>query len=91
MELDWNRLANIEAYAVLLIRTEGESESTWVQGRIVNITNDEVVATTERHRGGKISARFQLPRATSAKIYSMNIRGEGAGLEGHIELVQRSP
>ena len=64
VELDWNRLANIEAYAVLLMRTEGESESTWVQGRIVNITNREVVATTERHRGGKISARFQLPRAS---------------------------
>ena len=91
VELDWNRLANIEAYAVLLMRTEGESESTWVQGRIVNITNREVVATTERHRGGKISARFQLPRATSAKIYAMEVRGEGAGLEGHIELVQRSP
>ena len=88
VELDWNRLANIEAYAVLLMRTEGESESTWVQGRIVN---REVVATTERHRGGKISARFQLPRATSAKIYAMEVRGEGAGLEGYIELVQRSP
>ena len=24
VELDWNRLANIEAYAVLLMRTEGE-------------------------------------------------------------------
>ena len=91
VELDWNHLVNIEAYAVLLMRTEGESESTWVQGRIVNITNREVVATTERHRGGKISARFQLPRATSAKIYAMEVRGEGAGLEGHIELVQRSP
>ena len=87
VELDWNRLVNVEAYAILRVRTEGESESTWVQGRIVNITNREVVATTERHRGGKISVRFELPRATSVKIYSMEVRGEGAGLEGHIELV----
>ena len=91
VELDWNRLVNVEAYAVLRVRTEGESESTWVQGRIVNITNREVVATTERHRGGKISVRFQLPRATSVKIYSMEVRGEGAGLEGHIELVSTTP
>ena len=91
VELDWNRLVNIEAYAVLRMRTEGESEFTWVQGRILNITNREVVATTERHRGSKISVRFQLPRATGAKIYSMQIRGEGAGLEGHIELVPTTP
>ena len=91
MELDWNRLVNIEAYAVLRMRTEGKSESAWVQGRIVNITNREVVATTERHRGGKISVRFQLPRATSAKIYSIEVRGKGAGLEGHIELVSTMP
>ena len=91
VELDWNRLVNIEAYAVLQMRTEGKSESAWVQGRIVNITNREVVATTERHRGGKISVRFQLPRATSAKIYSIEVRGKGAGLEGHIELVSPTP
>ena len=91
VELDWNHLVNVEAYAVLRMRTEGESASTWVQGRIVNITNREVVATTERHRGSKISLRFQLPRATSAKIYSMEVRGEGAGLEGHIELVPNAP
>ena len=76
---------------MLRMRTEGESASTWAQGRIVNITNREVVATTERHRGSKISLRFQLPRATSAKIYSMEVRGEGAGLEGHIELVPNAP
>ena len=87
VELDWKRLANVGAFAVLYMRTEGDSVSKWVQGRIVNITNSEVVATTEQHRGAKISVRFQLPRATSAKIYSMQIRGEGAGLEGHIELV----
>lgn len=91
MELDWNRLANVEAYAVLRMRTEGELASTWVQGRIVNITNNEVVATTEQYRGGKISVRFQLPRATSTKIYAMQVRGEGAGLEGHIELVPKAP
>ena len=91
VELDWNRLVNVEAYAVLRMRTEGESESTWVQGRIVNITNHEVVATTELHRGSTISVRFQLPRATSVKIYSMEVRGEGAGLEGHIELVPTTP
>ena len=91
VELDWNRLVNVDAYAVLQMRTEGESESTWVQGRVVNITNHEVVAVTERHRGNKISMRFQLPRATSAKIYSMEVRGEGAGLEGHIELIPTTP
>ena len=91
VELDWNRLANVEAFAVLHIRTEGDSVSQWVQGRIKNITNSEVVATTEQHRGSKITVRFQLPRASSAKIYAMQIRGEGAGLEGHIELVPNAP
>ena len=65
VELDWNRLADLEAYAVLRMRTEGESASTWVQARIVNVTNGrEVVATTDRHSGGLISVRLQLPRAT---------------------------
>ena len=91
VELDWKRLANVEAFVVLHMRTEGDPAPKWVQGRIVNVTNSEVVATTEQHRGGKISLRFQLPRATSAKIYSMQIRGEGAGLEGHIELVPNEP
>ena len=81
VELDWNRLVDLEAYAVLRMRTEGDSTSAWVQARIVNITNGrEVVATTDRHTGGMISVRLQLPRATSAKIYSMQIRGAGAGL-----------
>ena len=57
----------------------------------MNITNHEVVATTGRHRSGKTSVRFQLPRATSAKIYSLEIRGKAAGLEGHIELVRNAP
>ena len=92
VELDWNRLADVEVYAVLRMRTEGEPASTWVQARIVNITNTrEVVTTTDRHRGGVISFRLQLPRATGAKIYSMEVRGEGAGLEGTIELLRTTP
>ena len=92
VELDWNRLVDVEAYAVLRMRTEGESTSTWVQARIVNITGGrEVVATTERHRGGMISVRSQLPRASGVKIYSMEVRGEGAGLEGNIELLPTMP
>ena len=91
VELDWDRLVNLEAYAVLKMRTEGEASSAWVQARIVNITSSEIVATTERHKGGMISVRLQLPRATGAKIYSMQVRGEGAGLEGNIELLSITP
>ena len=92
VELDWNRLADLEVYAVLRMRTEGESASTWVQARIVNITNArEVVATTDRHRGSVVSVRFRLPRAPGVKIYSMEVRGKGAGLEGNIELLPTTP
>ena len=92
VELDWNRLVDVEAYAVLRMRTEGESTSAWIQARIENITNNgEVVATTERHRGDMLPVRLQLPRAAGAKIYSMQIRGEGAGLEGSIELLPTTP
>ena len=92
VELDWNRLIDVEAYAVLRIRTEGEPTSTWVQARIINKTNGrEVVGTTERHSGSKISVRLQLPRATGTKIYSMQFRGQGAGLEGDIELLRTTP
>ena len=38
---------------------------------------------------GRVSVA-QVRRVTG-KIYAMEVRGEGAGLEGHIELVQRSP
>ena len=91
VELDWSRLVNVAAYAVLRMRTEGESVSAWVQARIVNITNREVIGTTERHRGSKIDMRFQLPRATGTKIYSIEVRGESAGLEGYIELLPTTP
>ena len=92
VELDWTRLVNVEAYAVLRMRTEGESTSSWVQARIVNISSGrEVVATTERHRGGMISVRLQLPRASAARTYSMEVRGESAGLEGMIELLPTGP
>ena len=87
VELDWNRLGDVEAYAVLRIRAEGESASRWAQARVVDFTNDEVVATTERHQGGVISIRLQLPRGVGSKTYGMQIRGESAGLEGHIEFV----
>ena len=92
VELDWNRLVDVEAYAVLRMRTEGESTSACIQARIVNITNNgEVVATTDRHRGDMLPVRLQLPRAAGAKIYSMQIRGEDAGLEGSIELLPTTP
>ena len=87
VKLDWDRLVDVDAYAVLRMRTSGTSTSTWVQARIMNITNREVVATTKRHRGGKVLVRLQLPCATGAKTYSMEVRGEGAGLEGNIELL----
>ena len=91
VELDWNRLIDMEAYAVLRMRTEGEPTSSWVQARIVNLTNGEVVGTTEQHKGGAVSVRMQLPRASGTKVYSMQIRGEGAGLEGNIELLRTKP
>lgn len=86
VELDWSRLGDVDANAVLRLRTEGDSASAWVQGRVINMTNQEIVATTDRHTGSKIPVRLRIPRATGTKIYSMQIRGEGAGLEGNIEL-----
>ena len=88
VELDWNALTNIDANAVLRIRTEGEDPAKWAEARIVNLTNGEVVATTHRHQGKEVALRFELPRATGTKIYSMQIRGDGAGLDGTIELVR---
>ena len=46
--LDWGRMADIDAYAVLRMSADGES--AWVQGRID--TDGEVVAISERHQGG---------------------------------------
>ena len=60
---------------------KGDPASTWVQGRILNYTSGEVVATTERHNGGKISVRLSLPRATGVQTYYMQYRGKSAGLE----------
>ena len=88
VELNWSDLTNIDAYAVLRIRAEGEDASKWAQARIVNMTNGEVVATTQRHQEKQMTVRFQLPRGTGTKIYTMQIRGNGAGLEGKIELVR---
>ena len=91
VNLNWDNLVNVEAYAVLRMRAEGDPASTWVQGRIVNFTSREVVATTERHSGGRISVRLPLPRATGVQTYYMEIRGKSAGLEGRIELVSTAP
>ena len=87
VEIDWNRLAGVNAYAVLRMRTDGQPTS-WVQARIVNITGSyEVVGTTESHRGRITQVRLPLPRATGTQTYSMELRGEGAGLEGEIQLL----
>ena len=43
VELDWDRLTDLEAFAILRMRTEGDAQSTWVQARIVNMTNSEIV------------------------------------------------
>ena len=86
--LDWSVLKNIEAYAAVRLRTEGESPSQWIQARIINVTDNEIVATSERHSGSTISQRFPLQRATGIKTYAMEVRGKGAGLEGSIELVR---
>ena len=91
VNLNWDNLVNVEAYAVLQMRAEGDPASTWVQGRILNITSGEVVATTERLSGGKISVRLPLPRATGLQTYYMQIRGKYAGLKGRIELVSTTP
>lgn len=61
VNINWDNLGNIEAYAVLQMRADGDPASTWVQGRILNITNNEVVATSERYSGSKISVRLPLP------------------------------
>ena len=84
--LDWGRMADIDAYAVLRMSADGES--AWVQGRID--TDGEVVAISERHQGGVTVQRLPLPRAIGAKTYEMRIRGENAGLVGHVELVPLS-
>lgn len=89
VELDWRHLAGVDAHAVLRMRSEGDSE-TWVQGRVLNITDNEVVATSERHTGRPIVVRFRLPRAAGVKTYGMLVRGQNAGLDGVIELRRSS-
>ena len=79
-------MADIDAYVVLRMSADGES--AWVQGRID--TDGEVVAISERHQGGVTVQRLPLPRAIGAKTYKMRIRGENAGLVGHVELVPLS-
>ena len=86
--LDWGSLGDVDADAVLHMRTEGEG---WVQARIMNETDGEIVATTERHSGPVISARFRLPRAVGVKVYLMQVRGKNAGLIGNIEFSRSAP
>ena len=86
VELDWDSLADLEADAVLRIRTEGDTG--WAQGRIINATDREIIATTERHSGPPVLVRFRLPRARGVKTYAMEIRGQSAGLDGQIQLVR---
>ena len=88
VSLDWGRMADVDAYAVLRMSADGES--AWVQGRVRNLTDGEVVATTDRHNGSVTITRFLLPRATVAKTYEMQIRGENAGLFGKVVLVSLS-
>ena len=85
--LDWSRMADIDAYAVLRMRAD-RGESAWVQGRIE--TDGEVVAISERHHGDVTVQRLLLPRAIGAKTYEMRIRGDNAFLVGHVELVPLS-
>ena len=61
VELDWGSLAELDADALLRMRTEGDPG--WVQGRIINVTDGEVVATTESHSDRPILVRFRIPRA----------------------------
>ena len=86
VELDWDSLEDLEADAVLRVRTEGDTG--WVQGRIINATDREIVATTERRSGPPVLVRFRLPRARGVKTYAMEIRGQSAGLDGEIQLVR---
>ena len=88
VSLDWGRMTDVDAYAVLQMSAGGES--AWVQGRVRNLTDGEVVATTDRHNGSVTTTRFLLPRATVAKTYEMQIRGENAGLFGKVVLVSLS-
>ena len=88
VSLEWGRMADVDAYAVLRMSADGES--AWVQGRVRNVTDGEVVATTDRHNGSVTITRFLLPRATVAKTYEMQIRGENAGLFGKVVLVSLS-
>ena len=88
VSLDWGRMTDVDAYAVLQMSADGES--AWVQGRVRNLTDGEVVATTDRHNGSVTTTRFLLPRATVAKTYEIQIRGENAGLFGKVVLVSLS-
>ena len=89
VELDWGSLADLESDAVFRMRTEGDSG--WVQGRIINVTDGEVVATTGRHNGPPIFVRSRLPRARGVKSYAMQVRGQNAGMEGEIQIVRSRP
>ncbi len=84
VELDWGRLEGIDVNAVLQIRSRGES--SWVQGRILNVTDGAVVATSGRHSGDQLLRRFTLPRATGVKTYEVQIRGHRAGFFADLEL-----
>ena len=91
IELDWGGLGGVDVQAVLRMRApvpqraQG-SDSAWVETRILNVTDGEVVATSERHSGSWIVTRVPLPRATGVKTYSIQLRGQRAGFLGVIEL-----
>jgi hypothetical protein len=87
VELDWGSLDDLEADVVLRLRADGTPPG-WVQARLINVTDGEVVATTQRHSGPAMVVRSRLPRARGVKTYAMDVRGQSAGLEGEIELVR---
>ena len=85
VELDWTSLAGIDVQVVLRMRAPG-SDSSWIEARILNATDGEVVATTDRHSGSWIAARVPVPRATGVKTYSLQVRGRRAGFTGVVQL-----
>lgn len=86
VELDWNALGDIEAEVVLRMSALGGP--SWIEGRLLNVTDSDIVATSPRLCDGNLSWRSPLPRATGAKTYVMQYRGYKGGLLGDIHLVR---
>ena len=78
--LDWSELGGIIVTAELLVwhpQRKNDDDSYWVQARVRNITDDEVVAQGSRTYSteGKLQ-RLSIPRSIGQKTYRVEVLGE---------------